>query len=497
MDNATTVEPQGPDFTARVRSAVIWRSGSQVLGQIITWTTTILVVRLLNPSDYGLFAMTQAVLAALNFLNGYGFASSLIQAREVEDYRIRQVFGLLLAVNFALAVVLFFAAPLASRYYSQPEITAMLRVQCLVFLTTPLIALPSALLARKLDFRRQAVINLATSVAGASTSIGLALAGYGVWALVWAPLVMFVTRGIGLTIAAGGLVRPAFDFRGAGDIVGYGTAMTLVQMFWIVQSQSDILIAGRAFDPHSLGLYSESLFLVLIFTGRFVPPLNEVAFPAYVELRNEGKSIGPAWISSARLTMLIAAPFYVGLSLVADPLVRTFFGPKWTEMIPIVAGLALVMPAMTLQIVCAPATNALGRPRINLYTSIVGAVIMPVCFWFGVHYGPDGLVAAWRIAAPLLLAATLALTLPVIGTSLRSLVVALWPVAVACATMAAGVILVDRMVAGFAPLVHLLLIAAVGAGFYGLTLWAMWPQLIRDGWSLLRGRKVPPPDASA
>jgi len=57
-------------FAERVRSAVVWRWGSQIVSQIITWTTTILIVRLLNPSDYGLFAMTQAVLTGLNFLNG-------------------------------------------------------------------------------------------------------------------------------------------------------------------------------------------------------------------------------------------------------------------------------------------------------------------------------------------------------------------------------------------------------------------------------------------
>lgn len=77
--------------------------------------------------------------------------------------------------------------------------------------------------------------------------------------------------------------------------------------------------------------------------------------------------------------MLIAAPFYVGLSLVAGPLVTTFFGPKWLAMISIVAGLALAMPLMALQIVCSPATNALGRPGIYLFTNASGAVIMPVC----------------------------------------------------------------------------------------------------------------------
>ena len=85
--------PPPPDgFAARVRSALAWRWGSQLAAQIVTWTSTLIVVRLLDPADYGLFAMTQVVLAALNFLNGYSFATSLIQADEVDDRRIGQVF---------------------------------------------------------------------------------------------------------------------------------------------------------------------------------------------------------------------------------------------------------------------------------------------------------------------------------------------------------------------------------------------------------------------
>src|SRR3546814_14695032 len=70
-------EESAEAFGSRVRSAVIWRSGSQILAQIITWASTLLVIRLLDPSDYGLFAMTQVVLSFLAFLNGWGFSSAL------------------------------------------------------------------------------------------------------------------------------------------------------------------------------------------------------------------------------------------------------------------------------------------------------------------------------------------------------------------------------------------------------------------------------------
>ena len=112
-DNGTR-EESAEAFGSRVRSAVIWRSGSQILAQIITWASTLAVIRLLDPSDYGLFAMTQVVLSFLAFLNGWGFASALVQSDSIDPFRIRQAFGLLLLLNALLAAIQFFGAPFAA-----------------------------------------------------------------------------------------------------------------------------------------------------------------------------------------------------------------------------------------------------------------------------------------------------------------------------------------------------------------------------------------------
>ena len=151
-DAALIGEPNAVDggFASRVRSAMAWRWGTQVLAQIITWGSTLAVVRLLDPSDYGLFAMTQVVLAAMAFLNGYSFATSLIQAPVVDRQKTSQVFGMLILANGLIASAQFLLAPYIAAYYGQPVVADMLQVQAVLFLTVPFIALPSALLARKI-----------------------------------------------------------------------------------------------------------------------------------------------------------------------------------------------------------------------------------------------------------------------------------------------------------------------------------------------------------
>ncbi|RYG85027.1 MAG: lipopolysaccharide biosynthesis protein, partial [Alphaproteobacteria bacterium] len=281
-----------PKLRDQIRSAVIWRSGTQIAGQLLTWVSTFLVIRVLSPSDYGLFAMTQVVLVLLNMLNGYGLASALIQRRDAGLHAQRQLFGMLILLNLVLGAAQFLAAPVAAAYYRQPIVADLLRVQALLYVATPFIALPYAVLAREMDFKKQAKVNFGSGLAGAVAALAGAYSGLGVWTLVLAPLVLFTTRAIGMTWAANSLMWPSFDFRGASDIARYGGVMAFGQVFWFIQSQADVFIAGRLFDPHMLGIYTTSLFLTQIFVSKFVPPLNEVAFTAYARMKATSLSGG-------------------------------------------------------------------------------------------------------------------------------------------------------------------------------------------------------------
>jgi len=484
-------------FGDRVRSAVIWRSGSQILAQIITWGSTLLVIRLLDPADYGLFAMTQVVISFLAFLNGWGFASALVQSDSIDPFRIRQAFGLLLLLNALLAAIQYFGAPVAAAYYGQPMVAELLRVQALIFLATPFIALPEVMMSRALDFRRQAIVNLVAAFAGAGTALGCALAGYGVWTLVYAPIALFWTRALGLTIAARLLVWPSFDFRGCGQIVGFGSAVLFSQFFWLVQSQSDIFIAGSRFEPHALGLYAEALFLAQIFMAKFVPPLNEVAFPAYSRIKHDRAAVQWSFLKTVRLLTLVAAPFYCGLAVVAAPMVETLFGTKWLGMAPYIQLLSLALLVMTVQILFAPVNNALGKPSLSMFASLGGAFIFPTAFLIGANWGLEGIAWAWLVAAPLLLIVTARLSAPLIGVSLLDIGRAMLPGLAPALVMAIGVGVAEQSLGalGWAAPIRLALLVAMGVALYAALLWLLEREAIAEVSRLVIRRRPPVQDA--
>lgn len=471
-DDAPAEAKRDPAFAQRVKSGVIWRSGSQLLGQLIAWTSTFLVIRMLNPADYGLVAMTGVVLTFLDLFKGWGFASSLIRDEKTDRHRIGQAFAMLLLMNGALAALQFAAAPLAADYFNQPMVADLLRVQALFYLANPFTALGHALLVRRLNFKTQARIDLVAAVLSAFTALGCALAGLGVWTLVAAPGMLWFARAGGYFFAAKlWQIRPRFALRGAGTMLRYGVAMIAVQMCWFVQSQADIFIGGRALDAHALGLYTTALFLTQILASKFVPPLNEVAYAAYSRIQTRPDMIQSAFLKSIRLIMLVCMPFYFGLAVTAQPLVETFLGSKWTATVGLVPILCAAMPLMTLQILFAPATNALGRPGLAVKTGLFGAALMAAAFATGIQWGAEGLAWAWLGGMGALLVVTVELSRPVVGVTRGELFLAVAPGLAAAAAMAGVVVGVDWLIADLGTGKRLAVLVATGAlAYFGFLL---------------------------
>lgn len=483
--------PAAGDFGRRIRRAVIWRSGSQIAGQVIAWGSTFLVIRILTPQDYGLFALTQVMLMLFTLLSGHGLASAAIQRADIDTRAMRQIFGLLLLLNVALALAQFVCAPLAAAYYREPMVTDLLRVQSLIYLTNPFSALAYAKLARTLEFHRQAQVNLGSALIAAAVALGGALAGWGVWALVWAPIAMFASRALGLTIAARTWMWPSFDFRGSGAIARYGGLVAVGQFFGFVQSQADILVAGRWFDVHLVGVYTTALMLTQIFNNKVVPPLNEVAFAAYSRMQDDRAALAEGFTRSVRAIMVAAMPFFLGLAAVAEPLVLTLLGEKWREIVPLLLPLTLAMPFWTLFTLFQPATDALGRPGIGMSNAAAGAVLMPVTFLVAAQWGIAGIAWAWLAAYPLLLALSATRSLPVIGIGAGAFARAIAPPVLASAGMALAVAAIDRALPALPQAARLALLVASGGLIYCLWLRLFARETIDDLIQLVRGRKIP------
>ncbi len=319
------------------------------------------------------------------------------------------------------------------------------------------------------------------------------MSGFGVWTLVAAPIVLFATDAIFLMIAARAPWRPSFRFKGAWHIASFGGMMTLTQMFWFIQSQADVMIAGRVLEPHWLGVYTTALFLAQLLAAKFVPPINEVAFAAYSRQQQQGPA--PV-LATIRLVLLIALPDYAGMAATAAPLVSVLLGEQWHEIAPILPVLALAMSLMTLQILFSPATNALGLPKVAMRISMLGAVVMPLAFLAGSQFGVAGFAWGWVGGMMVLTALTIAYSGRVLGLTFAALSNAISPIIFAAAMMGGIVYLARGMILGLPSVIQLALLVPLGVAIYLGVLFAIAPDRLAEALRFARNREAPAPEAA-
>jgi O-antigen/teichoic acid export membrane protein len=295
-----------------------------------------------------------------------------------------------------------------------------------------------------------------------------------------------------LVLAARFFVLPSFRFAGAGRMFRFGLTLLGGYFFWTILTQADVFIAARFLSAHDLGLYAEALFLTTIIAAKFVPPLNEVAFPAYARIQDDPAALTAAFLKAVRLIMLVTCPLYFGLAVVAGDAVELVLGPKWLAMAPIVAILAFAMPMFTLYSLFGPAVTALGRAGITMRSAMAGALVMPLAFLAGIQWGVTGLAWAWVLAFPLVPIAAFIQARAPLGLTVRGMAAALAPGLAASAAMAVLVNLTGLALEGLTSWQRLPLLVALGGASYLALLRVASRETLDEVFALLARRKIAP-----
>jgi O-antigen/teichoic acid export membrane protein len=116
-----------------VLSGLFWAGGARLLGQIFTWAITIVVIRVLTPDDYGLLAMAMVLVSLLYLTSEAGLDTALVQASDVDEHKLRGIFGAVILIDFALFAFLFVAAPAIAYFFDEDRLVWIIRVLALQF----------------------------------------------------------------------------------------------------------------------------------------------------------------------------------------------------------------------------------------------------------------------------------------------------------------------------------------------------------------------------
>ncbi|TQE98981.1 MAG: lipopolysaccharide biosynthesis protein [Spiribacter salinus] len=473
-----------------VLASVGWVAGSRMAGQAFTWVVTLVVIRLLDPADYGLMALATMLISFMLLLSELGLGPAMIQAREIRCDQLPDIFGTTLLFNAFLTALTWATAPLVASFFDEPALVDVLRVLALQFLLLAFTLMPEALLQRGMEFRSWSLGSLGARVTGSLATLVLAWYGFGVWSLVWGNLLTFVTRAAVVNWLVPCLFLPRLRPKRIIDMLRFGGHVTATRVLSFAYQHADYLIVGKLLGKDALGFYSVSYQLAAMPMQRLASIVNRVALPAFARVQTEPSLAGRHYLKAVRLVSLFGVPVMWGISSVTPEAVPLILGARWeTAQVPLQI-ICLVIPLRMTSNLLAPALQGLGRSDVGLYNMLRVFCTMVIAFLVGAQWGIVGVAMAWALAWPSVYLFNLGRSLPRMQLRRRDLARNLarpWLAGLILYGAVAGVRTV--LPESIAPSIVLPTLILAGALGYMTASLAFNRAGIAEAWDLLRRRR--------
>lgn len=473
-----------PSVKQRVASGLAWESSTKLAVQLLSWAVTIVVARVLSPSDYGLVAISGIFTLFLQVFADYGIGSGLVTRVSVSAQEARVTFWFNLYICAGLYLLLFLCAPLIGRAYGLPELTDIVRVAGLGLFITAFRVVPMSMALRTLNYRLRAIAEMAGNAAQSVATLALAYTGSGAWSLVLGFLLGQLVTTAFFVRHLGHIGAPAVAFGPIRDILAFGTRLTVARTVSHSVAMADMIIVSARLGERASGLYLMALTFANAPLDKLGAIVNRVTFPAVARVKDSPAAVRNLFLSAHFWLMLVAAPMLAGAALVADDVVEVLFPQTWHDT-GAVLGLMCAANVFRLSgMVMPPFLEGLRHARpLLMFTAFNGIVMIPALL-IGANWGVVGVAWAWAVTAPAIWLILVTLSLRKLGVSWSEFLSSIKTVGAALFVMGLFVYIVGSMVGDSSPIVQLAAQVGTGAVAYSLMVALLVP---RSRWAQLRG----------
>ncbi len=445
------------------RRALWWSVANNIVGRVGTTLMGIVLARLLVPEDYGVYAVALVALNGLLSMNELGVSLAIVRRPGDVSKIAPTVKTLALGSSLVLWALMFAAAPHVAAAVGAPEAANVLRVLTLSVLIDALTAVPSALMTRDFMQKERLIVDTAGFVVGAVTAIGLAIAGFGAWALVWSALL-------------GNIVNAAFILRYSPDhhpygfrrdvargLLAFGLPLAFASLLIMALLNIDYVVIGGQLGTVQLGFYLLAFNLCSWPVNMFSAPARRVSLPLFARLHAGETGASAAFVPVCTILLLVTLPACLVIGALAEPIVRVVYGEAWLPAAAVLPWLMVLALVRVIGELVYDFLVALGSSRSNLTLQVIwlGALViaLPIAVRGG---GIEGVAMAHAGVAAFIVLPAYAVVLSRAGVSLRAMAAQVSRPLVATLAGAAVAVAVAVLVADqFMQLI-------LGAGLIGL-----------------------------
>lgn len=451
-------------------NALYWSFFERIGQQGIRFIITVVLARLLLPSQYGLIGMLAIFMELSQTLLDSGFVSAIIQKEKCSDADLCSVFYFNISVGLVLVIILYFGAPFIAEFYREPQLVALTRFLSLNLLISSFGIIQIAILIKQFDFKAQAKVTNASLLASGCIGIILALNGCGVWSLVIQQSFYNIFRSLLLWLSSSWRPSLTFEFSSLRGMFGFGSRLLATGIVTSIFDNLYLVVIGKLFSATGLGFYTRALGLQQVPASLLTDAVGSVTFPMFSSIQSDPIRLKMTFRRALGLLGFVNFPVFIMLAIIAKPLILLLFTERWLPCVPYFQLLLMVGLIFPLHIINLNLLKALGRSDLILRIEILKKILIAATVAVTWHWGIQGLIYGQMLLAVVSYYINSFYTAKLINYSLREQIGDLLPALLLAIVMGGGLLLFP-----FLPttsvIVTLLIQVVSGSLIYGTLAW--------------------------
>ncbi len=380
-------------------TSVKWVSISQVGRQFIQYITTLILVSLLAPSEFGLMATALIIINFLELFKDLGTSSAIIQRMSISDSLLSSVFWLNVCFGLIIFSIIFFLSPILANFFNNNKLVLILKVLPIVFIISSLGNVQKALMEKELHFNLISKIELGATLFGAIVGIFLAFKGFGVWSLIYQTITNLSLATILYYICSEWKPSISFKIEEIKSISSFSINLVGFNFFNFFARNADYLIIAKFLGDVQLGHYYLIYRIMLYPIQNVSQVISRVIFPVYSKIQNDNIKLSKAFKDVTSSIAIFTFPLMLGLIAISNLFIHSFFGSKWDynllENLFVVLAPVGLMQSLTSNV----GSLYLAKARTDLFLKwgILSSIVYLVGFVIGIKWGAWGVAFSYFI----------------------------------------------------------------------------------------------------
>ncbi len=460
----------------------VWVILQRLAVRLIGLASTLILVRLLAPADFGIVALATAFSTGLDVMMELGFDFALINERGAARERYDTAWTLSILRGTVIGAALAAAAWPLAQFYGDPRLLQVMVWLGVAFFIAGFQNI--GIVDFRKDFRLDKEFSLLVWSKVLSFTVTIALA----WIFRdYRALIAGIVAGKLATVALSFAMhpfRPRLRLKDSAGFLHFSKWLLVVNLVNLVNARVDRIILGKIAGTTSVGIFSVAHEISTLATTELIWPIARALFPGYAKIAAEPARLPKSFLDATGMIMLLSAPVTAGIALMADPIVRIALGPEWLLAIPVIQILALYgfldMPTANVKALFL----ALGRPDLVAWRDIPSAIVLVPALIVGASMaGAVGAAWALVLSAAVTFVVAFAFLRRSIGVGIGAIARVTWRPFLATLIMAAAVTALDREIpmpeGGVALLLSTVVRSLFGAAVYAAASLGVWVMVGR------------------